>query len=191
MKKEVYLGVATSYIYTIFYVAHRGKIVCTYYIDNLEFNNKISTILDTLISEYGEFIFINIFQGPAPLLSCRTMLTFFQAISFSLKIPIITHEGIDFYAFPFYDFVFIQNFSDTYLGLNCATREKNKFSSEEIKNFVIKKNKIGLVARRGHSLPFDYFSVILFPNTEQLAFMAWNDFLKKKMINLFDLKPFF
>ena len=191
MKREVYLGVATSYIYTVFYVAHKGNIIFTQYIDNLEFNNKVSIILDLLVEEYGEFIFINLFQGPAPLLSCRTMLTFFQAVSFSLKIPIIAYEGVGFYVFPFYDFIFIQNFSDTYLGLNCSSMEEKKFLPEEIKNFIIKKHNIGLVARKGHMVPFDHFSFILLPNIEQLALVAWNDFFQKKMTSLSHLKPFF
>jgi hypothetical protein len=189
----MYLGVVTSYIYTLLYIAEKGIIIDSFYIDNTEFNNKISFLLDRLFEKYGKFIFISLFLGPSPLLSCRTSLTFFQAIIFSLKIPIITQSGIIFYQYASYDYIVVQNFSDSYLILNTVSQEEEKKSSLEVKNLCSKGFKCGLVARKGHVVFDDYnvLGFIIFPDQEKLALLSWFDFLSGNIKNVSDIRSFF
>lgn len=190
MKEKLYLGVATSYIYTLVYVAREGQIISTYYMDNIEFNNKITTLINSLIEQYGNFLFINIFLGPAPLLSCRTTLTFFQAISFALSIPLVTQSGVSFYSYSCFDYIFIQNFTDSYLILNTKANAEEKVHSSQLSFYENSCYNIALVGRKGHACAF-ISATILFPNKELLALASWKDYLDNKFSDLLTIKPFF
>ncbi len=107
-------GLITSFIYTVIYVAKNFTIIEYNYIKNISFQSDICGIFDVVFLQYP-ISFIAVFQGPAPLLSCRTSLIFIQGMYESLKIPTVLLSGNNFYKYNFFDIVIIQNFCGNYV----------------------------------------------------------------------------
>jgi hypothetical protein len=192
MDKEIFhLGIITSFIYTVVYIAKDNIIVEWNYIKNIYFQKEICNILDMIFEKYN-ISFAGLFLGPAPLMSCRTTLIFMQGLYIALKIPIVLLSGNNHYKYKSIDIVIIQNFCGNYLVMEAGKKQK-KVTLLEIESRDYFNKKVGLVSREGHSININsnYISV-LFPNIENLIKEAFKKYKNNKVIKTFSqIVPFF
>lgn len=189
MNKKYHFGVITSFIYTTCYVAENRKIIEMKIFENIYFNAKITATLDNFFQKYQDPLFLTVFTGPAPLLSCRTTLIFFQGWTLTTKISLISVSGMYYYSYSDFDSIFIQNFSGKYFLLE-TNQKIESINLENIKreNFITK--KVGLVARKEHSIPLDH-TFILQPNIEKILETAVKKYIKNDYVrDMQKLKPY-
>lgn len=192
MNKEIFhLGIITSFIYTVIYVAKDNKIVEWNYIKNIYFQKEICNILDIIFDKYN-IIFVGLFLGPAPLMSCRTTLIFMQGVYIALKIPIVLLSGNNHYKYKSIDIVIIQNFCGNYLLMEHNKKQKT-VTLLEIENIDYSNKKVGLVSREGHTININSnYTSLLFPNIENLIKEALKKYHNNKVIKTFSqIVPFF
>lgn len=184
-------GVITSFIYTVIYVAKDNIILEYEYIKNIYFQKEISHKLDGVLQKYSISYFA-VFLGPAPLMSCRATLIFMQGLYIALKIPIVLLSGNNAYKYKYYDIIIIQNFCGNYLLIEKG--QKNTVCDLldlEKKNY--KGKRVALVSREGHVININVdYGVLLFPNIENLAQLAYEKYKNNKCIKKFNqIVPFF
>jgi hypothetical protein len=192
MNKDIFhLGVVTSFIYTVIYVAKNNIIVECEYIKNISFQKEICDKLDVVFAKYT-IDFISLFTGPAPLMSCRTTLIFMQATCIALNMPIVLLSGNNYYRYKYCDVVIIQNFCGNYVLIeNNKKQEKTTLLEIEKKDYS---NKIvGLVSREGHNIIINSnYIVLLFPNLDNIVKDAYKKYQNNRLIKKFNqIVPFF
>lgn len=179
--EKVYFGIITSFIYTIFFAAKKDTIIEYKIIMNTEFNREITVIIDFFLQNYGKPLFLSIFSGPAPLLSCRTTLSFCKGWLMASYLPFTVLQGSSYFYFDFFDLILLQNFSGTYL-LYSNTEEKI-ITLEDITNNkdTFNQKKIGLVARQGHEIHDLLYTTIVYPNINKIAQNSYKNYIKQKL----------
>ncbi len=192
MNKDIFqLGVVTSFIYTVVYIAKNNVILDYEYVKNIDFQKEICSVFDVFFNKY-DISFIGLFLGPAPLMSCRSTLIFMQGFYISLNIPIVLLKGYNNYRYKFFDNIIIQNFCGNYVLLGRGMKKQiiNILELEKI-NFTDK--KVALVCREGHSINIGMlYSVILFPNIDNLSKLFYKKYQNNKFLKKFsDIVPFF
>lgn len=176
--------IATSYIYTVIAIySEDGNQEDVVFIKNIEFQKNICHILDIFQIKYN-IKFYTIFNGPAPLLSLRTTLSFIkgmmifdQAYGSENKKKIVLVGGYTCYWYTEYDMVVIQNFSGKMTLLYSDTSYEVIMQSDFTKK-VSSLRRVGLVARENASfLPCNYYvGCILFPSLSFLSFTGLQKF---------------
>lgn len=183
-------GVITSFIYTVIYVAKNNIIIEYEYIKNIYFQKEITRKMDYVLEKYT-ISFIEVFLGPAPLMSCRSTLIFIQGLFIVLKIPIVLLSGNNAYKYKWCDVVIIQNFSGNYILIERGMKNKSATLLEIEKNDYSNK-KVALVAREGHNININTgYIVLLFPDIKALAILAYKKYTNNKCIKkVSEIVPF-
>jgi hypothetical protein len=185
----IFLCVVTSFIYTEIYIIEDNFFGERIFFKNKEFQSSVIKLLDYFFNTY-EISFVALFLGPAPLISCRATLIFFQAFFLLKKIPIITVKGKELYNYKAFDAVFIQRFSGRYICIDNKLKKTTVVTS--LQEADLSDYFVGLVAREFHSLPdFISYSHILFPNREALKGLAFKKYKAGKVVKkVSQISPF-
>jgi hypothetical protein len=164
----IFLCVVTSYVYTELYVVNDAVILERIYFKNIDFQSNIVSYVNDFFERY-QIQFISLFTGPAPLISCRVSLLFFQALLFVKNIPYVVLSGFSLYRYDYCDVVIVQNFSGKYVVLEKNTKMK-ELTIQELKNTNFCDLLVSVVSRENHILEIDRNNAtILFPNQELIV----------------------
>ena len=180
LKNRIYhLGVVTSYVYTFFYVADESNALLEeIVIENVSFNNNVTEIIDSFLKCYFSFRSLTLFLGPAPLVSCRTTLIFFQIFAYIKAIPLIAISGGSYYFYNDYDVILIQNFAGIYSVIDKEGAARTISSENELIQETNNK-RVGLVGKKGHEI-FAHHAFILIPNIEKIIICSRIKYINKE-----------
>lgn len=185
------LCVVTSFVYTECYISSEESIIELIFFKNIEFQEKIADVIYYFFEKYININFVSLFLGPAPLISCRTTLIFFQGLLYLKNIPCVLCSGYSLYKYSHYDSIIIQNFSTKYMLFH-QNETMQEVSINDLENINFSNLRVGVVCRENHFLDIsEKQSIILFPNQSTIVKKSFQKaYAKKYITKCEDIIPF-